>query len=330
MDWNEDGKKDLLTGGRDGFIRIYLNINTDADPVFSNYTNVQAGGATFDAGYTAMPDVVDWNRDGRKDLIVGEDTGKIWLLINTGTNAAPVFANADYMKDGTVALDVGTKAAPVAVDWDGDGLLDLVVGEYTGNIVYYRNLTLGIVPDFAPGVKLEAGGATIDVEYYSRLDVVDWDNDGILDILSGNRNYNAAPSGGIWYFRGVGPLSADGATISSSSGGTINFSLDAGAAHAYRQYFLVGNFTGTTPGMPLPGGGVLPLNYDAVLDFVRYNYGLPMFTDFKATLDANGMSTATLSAAALPLPAGLTLNFAFTTMAPFDFQSNPVPVEILP
>ena len=65
MDWNDDGKKDLLTGENPGAIRIYLNTGTDADPVFSGFTYLQVGGSNFDAGSYSWIHVADWDSDGR-------------------------------------------------------------------------------------------------------------------------------------------------------------------------------------------------------------------------------------------------------------------------
>jgi hypothetical protein len=45
VDWDGDGKKDLLVGQfGDGKLRIYLNHGTDAKPQFSGFSYVQAGG----------------------------------------------------------------------------------------------------------------------------------------------------------------------------------------------------------------------------------------------------------------------------------------------
>ena len=45
----------------------------------------------------AFPSAVDWNNDGKKDLIVGEYTGgNIHVYLNKGTDANPVF-NGSFM-----------------------------------------------------------------------------------------------------------------------------------------------------------------------------------------------------------------------------------------
>ena len=52
-------------------------------------------------GYSA-PDVVDWNNDGRKDLVIGQFTfGYIWVYLNQGTDLNPVFdGGAKVLSEG--------------------------------------------------------------------------------------------------------------------------------------------------------------------------------------------------------------------------------------
>jgi len=319
-----------MTGGRDGLLRIYLNVGTDADPVFNGYSNIKLNSANFDAGYSSTPYVVDWNNDNKKDIICGEDYGQVWLLINVGTDADPVFTTADHVKDGAVNLDVGIKSAPVAADWNRDGKKDLLVGDYNGNVYYYENTGTDQDPQFNGSVLLQAGGATLDVEYYARLDVADWDNDGILDLISGNRDYYASPSGGIWFFHALGPLSADNTVLSKATGGTIKFAIDAGVANAGRKYFLLGSASGTSPGITLPGGAVLPLNPDKMFHLIRLNYNNPMLQNFRSVLDGAGKAWPVLNVSSVSLPPGTILHFAYTTENPYDYQSNPVQVEIVP
>ena len=328
MDWDNDGRKDLITGGRDGYVRIYLNTGTDADPAFSGYTNLQVGVTSWDAGYTSTPYIVDWNNDGKKDVICGEDSGRIWLLINVGTDASPIFSGASYILNGATTLDVGSRCSPVAADWNNYGKKDLVVGEYSGTVYYFENIGTDAAPAFNGSVLLQAGGAVLDVEYYARIDVVDWDNDGVLDLMSGNRNYSASPTGGIWFFHALGPLSLDHNSLSISWGGTIEFSIDAGAASAGRDYFLLGTASGTEPGTLLPGGATLPLNRDPVFNYIRANYNNAMLSNFRGTLDASGEAAATLSVPFVSFPVGTILHFAYTLERPFDYQSNAAAVEI--
>ena len=217
MDWNNDGRKDLIAGERNGPIRIYLNAGTDANPTFNGYSFLQVGGATYDCGLSAKPDIVDWNNDGRKDVVCGDDDGNVHLLLNTGTDANPAFATSVLIQStpSRANLDVGTRASPVVVDWDYDGKKDLIVGETYGNLFYFKNVGTDANPAFAGSQTMEAGDALIDVGYYSRPDVTDWNNDGTRDVLCGDSN------GRVWLFIGIGQIRVSIPATATEGDGTL-------------------------------------------------------------------------------------------------------------
>jgi hypothetical protein len=332
VDWNEDGMKDLITGENSGNVRIYLNTNSDADPVFRGFEYVKLSGVNFDAGSYSVPFIVDWNNDGKKDLIVGDSVGKVALLINEGTNAAPVFNTKVFIKNGPSDLDAGTTVSPAAVDLNRDGKKDLIVGESNGHILYYENLNTDADPQFNGSEQLREGpfGKIIDVEYYARVNVCDWNNDGVMDIICGNRNYNAAPSGGVFFFEYVGPLSLSSNAISAGSGGKVSFSLHAEAANAGRNYLVLGGVTGTSPGTPLPGGLILPVNWDVFTDLTLSLMNSPIFSNFMGTLDATGKANALLDAPAVPSALGLVMSYGYALNNPWDYASNGADIEFVP
>lgn len=127
-------------------------------------------------------------------------------------------------------------------------------------------------------------------------------------------------------------LSASAGSISASTGGTCDFSMQNGIEDAGRKYLLLGGATGSSPGYPLPGGmAVLPINWDIFTDLVFAYVNTSLFTNFLGTLDASGNATAQLVAPPLtPSTVGTILTFAFVVNGPFDFASNPVEVEIVP
>jgi len=126
-------------------------------------------------------------------------------------------------------------------------------------------------------------------------------------------------------------LWTDITTLSKSTGGQVQISIEPGIAYERRIYFLLGGMSGTTPGITLPGGNSLPLNRDPFFDYILANYNYPALTEFRGILDINGEATAVLNVSApVPLQVGTILCFAFTTEYPYDFQSNPVEVEIVP
>src|SRR5207249_3397709 len=141
VDWDNDDKKDLLVGAGNGRVLYFHNTGTEFDPALAAGTPIQAGGADFVApGGNASPWVVDWDGDGRKDLLVGAGDGSLWLLLNVGADAAPVFASASPVEltPSTVrkrtAYDVGADAAPAPFDVNRDGLFELVTGSSGGDV----------------------------------------------------------------------------------------------------------------------------------------------------------------------------------------------------
>lgn len=335
MDWNEDGKKDLITGEYNGFIQIYLNVNTDEDPRFDIFTYLRVNGSPYVAGKYSIPFIVDWNNDGKKDLLCGNLDGLVILLINEGTNADPIFNIEKTVKEQAIPfpvdIDVGAVSCPVSFDLNRDGKKDLVVGESEGYLYYYENTGTDASPLFDGSVLLEAGGSVIDVYRYSRPFPADWKDDGVIDILCGSSDWSGPMLFGVYYFECVGPLALDGNTVSVGTGGTVNLDLDAGAENAGRTYYLLGGVTGTDPGTPLPGGhAVLHLNWDPFTDIVLGLINTPLFDNFMGALNGTGQATAVLNVPAVPSALGLVMSYAYALNNPWDFASNGAGIVFVP
>lgn len=129
---------------------------------------------------------------------------------------------------------------------------------------------------------------------------------------------------------GLAPTLFSNTTVLSKGGGTVEFKLWAGAEWAGREYFLLASGSGVDPGMRLPGGGTLPLNRDAATEFIYTHNNNPAFVGFRGNFDAAGSATAILGPDSVPFPVGKVLHFAYTTVAPYDLQSNPLGVEVVP
>ena len=125
-------------------------------------------------------------------------------------------------------------------------------------------------------------------------------------------------------------LSASDYQLSASSGGSIKFLLEAGGANAGRTYFMFGSVTGTSPGTPLPGGFVtLPINWDVFTNLTLNLANTAVFPQFIGNLDGSGMGSAGINFGSVP-GSGFTLNFAYALNQPWNFVSNPIPIEIVP
>ncbi len=76
---------------------------------------------------------------------------------------------------------------PFAVDWDGDGPLDLVVGNFSGTFYWFKGQGQGKFPPKPELIK--AGDSPLKVAgAHSDPFVIDWDGDGDFDLLSGSGN----------------------------------------------------------------------------------------------------------------------------------------------
>lgn len=130
----------------------------------------------------------------------------------------------------------------------------------------------------------------------------------------------------IRYTQGMG---ADTSIVSAATGGSVNFSLDAGLDRALRTYLVLGSVTGTSPGIPLPDGTSLPLTFDAFTELTINEANSPLLMNSLGVLDADGRATAQFNLG--PLAAsfvGLEINFAYTLLAPFGFYSEPVEIVV--
>jgi hypothetical protein len=126
-------------------------------------------------------------------------------------------------------------------------------------------------------------------------------------------------------------FSGDVAAVSVSGGGTQSWSLDAGAAHAGRGYWVLGSLTGTNPGVPI-GTVVLPLNPDVYFFHTINHPNQPPLINSLGFLNGVGHANGAFAipAGTNPVLVGLTVNHAYL-LGPFiDFASNPVSLNFLP
>jgi hypothetical protein len=166
-------------------------VGTNSSPVLTNSGFIQAGSSALDVGLRATPVVCDWNGDGKKDLVSGNDTGRILVFLNIGTNPAPAF--------GGTPTTVYCGASPIGFyrtsleyfDLDNDGMKDLLVGDWYGYYHLYCNEGSNQAPYFSHGDTLKSPGdppSYVWVDRSAKFDLVDWDDDGDLDIISGEWN----------------------------------------------------------------------------------------------------------------------------------------------
>jgi hypothetical protein len=191
VDWNNDSIADIVAGDTNGRVGVFLGRNTAGGHSLDSGVFIKDGDMDLNVGRRAAPDVFDWNGDGRKDLIVGNMDGKILIYLNRGTDDSPSFDGFEYLMAGGEVFDAGTRSAPRVLDWNDDGLPDLLVGEMEGHVYFLKNSGTRIRPYFRNSGKLMLGNGKLlrfpdaSGAPRSRLFVTDWNNDGMADMLVG-------------------------------------------------------------------------------------------------------------------------------------------------
>jgi len=201
VDLNGDGVKDVISGSYPG--EIYFFQGKKEGGFAKSEILKDAEGDTLHVDHSCVAEPIDYDADGDVDLLISTRMTGTYISINAGTTAKPDFVKGKLIELPKYEYVYAPLKEPreshvshaYPIDWNGDGLFDLVCGTEQGHLVWYMNSGSIGIPEFKSAVTLftsNSGFNNIEGEeplpIGSRCKVFpyDYDLDGKLDLLVGD------------------------------------------------------------------------------------------------------------------------------------------------
>ncbi len=273
FDWDGDGDDDIICGNTAGYIAFIENLSgakTDA-PRWAAPRKLEADGKVIRIqagpngsiqgpceakwGYTTVS-VGDWDHDGLPDIVANSIWGKVVWYRNAGTRRRPQLAAAQPVEVAWPAkppkpewnwwdpagndLVTQWRTTPVVVDWNRDGLNDLVMLDHEGYLALFARQraddgSLQLLPgrrvfigEAGQPLRLNAGRAGRSGR--RKLCAADWDGDGRMDLLVNSINAdwlrNIETRDGKYVLKNMGPLDTRAISSHSTCPTVVDFNGD--------------------------------------------------------------------------------------------------------
>lgn len=252
VDWDGDGDEDIISGNTAGYIAFFENLGGHGSKtkwaapeylqtegkvlrILAGPNGSIQGPAEAKWGYTTQT-VADWDGDGLPDVIVNSIWGKIHWYKNLSTKGASKLSAAipievewegqqphlayGWLRPEGKELLTQWRTTPVAVDWNQDGLMDLVMLDHEGYLCFFERKKIGDDLKLLPPQRVFCDESGKPLQLNSRIAggsgrrkvcIVDWDGDGKLDILENSESASllrqVKSQDGKWFFKNEGLMS---------------------------------------------------------------------------------------------------------------------------
>lgn len=195
-DIDGDGDKDMIVGGDNGFIHLFEN--TAGVGNIANFVLNQPEYRAIDVGVFAAPQLIDLNRDGLLDLIIGDRLGFISYFENVGSATSASYSLVTSQLGGVKTRrfnEFNGNCIPFV--FEENGTYKLISGATNGYIYLYDSIDGNLSNNF---YLVDSNFLNINQGGWSAVNVADINNDGGLDLVVGN------VAGGLNFYKGDGNI----------------------------------------------------------------------------------------------------------------------------
>jgi len=199
-DLDGDGDTDLLVGDNSGRFSFFTNTAGVGNPAaFSSTATANFGNGFLvgmDVGVRAYPQLIDLDKDGKLDIIAGNQAGKVYYYRNTGTTTAPTFSLMTNSLGGINVLQSSCSSMGQAMPFvfNDNGSYKMLVGSECGNLYLYHNIDGNLSGTFA---LINSSAFGIWEGEHTAPALFDLNGDARLDMIIGNY------SGGLGFYKGL-------------------------------------------------------------------------------------------------------------------------------